>query len=234
MSELLEIRDLHAGYGFDRVLQGVELDIGRGQVVALLGRNGVGKTTLVHTIMGLIKPASGSIRFEGRELAGLRPHSIARSGIGLVPQGRRIFTRLTVDENLRLAQQRRNGDWTLDAVYGLLPQLAQRRRNRGSQLSGGEQQMLALARVLLGNPRLMLFDEPSEGLAPLLIEDVTRTISDLCAKGISALLVEQNLRVALELADVVHVMAKGRIVYQGTVSEFQSDPDAARTLLGVF
>ncbi len=235
MTALLEVRGLSAHYGVIHALQGVDLDVGGEQVVALFGRNGVGKTTLVSAVMGMLRPTSGSVRFDGRELAGAPPHVIARAGIGLVPQGRRVFAALTVEENLGIAARAAAGDraWTRERVYDLLPRLADRRRNRGHQLSGGEQQMLAIGRALLGNPRLLLLDEPSDGLAPRIVDDIVEVLAELRAEGIPALLVEQNLGMALRLADVVAIMTKGQIVYRATAAEFRADPETARTLLGV-
>ncbi|MBA2575661.1 MAG: ABC transporter ATP-binding protein [Euzebyaceae bacterium] len=232
---MLEVRGLSAHYGVIHALQGVDLDVGGEQVVALFGRNGVGKTTLVSAVMGMLRPTSGSVRFDGRELAGAPPHVIARAGIGLVPQGRRVFAALTVEENLGIAARAAAGDraWTRERVYDLLPRLADRRRNRGHQLSGGEQQMLAIGRALLGNPRLLLLDEPSDGLAPRIVDDIVEVLAELRAEGIPALLVEQNLGMALRLADVVAIMTKGQIVYRATAAEFRADPETARTLLGV-
>jgi branched-chain amino acid transport system ATP-binding protein len=236
MNPLLRIEGLRAGYGAGDILHGVDLEVEEGQVVALLGRNGVGKTTLVHSIVGLVRPRAGSIRLGERELTGRSSHEIARAGIGFVPQGRRIFSRLSVEENLRLARHAADGRearWTLERVYELLPRLHERRRHRGNELSGGEQQMLAIGRALLANPRVLLFDEPSEGLAPLLVDRITQTIASLREEGLSAVLVEQNLHVALALADAVTIMTKGEIVYRGTNAEFRRSPEVARTRLGI-
>ena len=219
MTPLLEIRGVRSGYDeTGDVLQGIDLDLHEGEVVALLGRNGVGKTTLVNTIVGLVRPRAGSIRLEGRELAGRGPHEIARAGIAIVPQGRRIFARLTVDENLKLARRASEGrpvERTLDDVYELLPRLRSGSRHRGNELSGGEQQMVAIGRALLANPRVLLFDEPSEGLAPRVVDLVTETIAGLRERGLSAIVVEQNLHVAFALADRVAIMTKGEIAYRG-------------------
>jgi branched-chain amino acid transport system ATP-binding protein len=236
MTALLEIADVRAGYDAGDILHGIDLTLAEGHVLALLGRNGVGKTTLMHSIVGFVRPRAGSVRLADRELAGRSSHEIARAGIALVPQGRRIFSRLSVDENLKLTRRARSSEaarWTLDAVYELLPSLAERRRHRGDELSGGEQQMLAIGRALLANPRVLLFDEPSEGLAPLLVDRIVETIAALREEGLSAILVEQNLHVALALGDSVAIMTKGEIVYRGTNAEFRRSPETAREHLGV-
>ena len=216
MTALLEIRGVRAGYDSGDVLHGVDLELRQGEVIALLGRNGVGKTTLMNSLVGLVRPRSGSIELDGRELAGASTHEIARAGIAIVPQGRRIFARLTVEENLKLARKAtsdRPVEWTLDDVYQLLPRLRERRRHHGNQLSGGEQQMVAIGRALIANPRVLLFDEPSEGLAPIVVE--------------------QNLHVAVSLADRVAIMVKGELAYQGTTAEFRASRATAHALLGV-
>jgi branched-chain amino acid transport system ATP-binding protein len=194
------VRGLTAGYAGSAVLHGVDLAVNGAEVVAVLGRNGVGKSTLVSTVMGLIRPYGGSVRIDGRDYAGRRPDAVARAGVGLVPQGRRVFAPLTVSEHLTSALRRAHGGWTRERVLELLPQLAGRLRHRGDQLSGGEQQMLAIARALLTNPRLLLLDEPSEGLAPALVRQVRGVVRELAGGGIGVLLVEQDVRLALSVA----------------------------------
>ncbi|WP_206664030.1 ABC transporter ATP-binding protein [Thermomonospora catenispora] len=233
MTDLLTVSGLRAGYAGGTVLDGVDLTVPAGSVVALLGRNGVGKTTFVHTVMGMLRPYSGSVRLGGRELAGAPAHVVARAGAAIVPQGRRVFAPLTVEENLQIAAPRRGGPWTVERVYELMPRLAERRANRGDQLSGGEQQMLAIGRVLLRAPRLLLLDEPSDGLAPAVVDQIAGVLERLCAEGISAVLVEQDLHLAFRLADKVAVMRKGRIVHRGPTAEFRSDRRRAHALLGV-
>ncbi len=231
---LLEISDLDAFYGPAHVLQGVSFTM-RDEPVAIIGRNGMGKTTLCNAIMQ-IRPATtrGSIRFAGEECVGRASYRIAALGIGYVPQGRRLFESLSVDEHLRMVAPRGGGErWTPDAVYELFPRLAQRRKNGGMQLSGGEQQMLAIGRALLTNPRLLLMDEPSEGLAPAIIESLTETFRRLSGEGLAILVVEQNLAVATALAERQLVMVGGRIFTETTADEIANDPEAQRRYLGV-
>ena len=234
MTSILEVRGLVGGYGGTRVLDGVDLDVSEGSVMGLLGRNGVGKTTFVLTVMGLI-PCQGSIRFDGQELVGRRPHEIARLGLGLVPQGRRVFGPLTVEENLLIATRRRGGDndWDVDRVYELFPRLAERRKHRGDQLSGGEQEMLAFGRALVTNPRLLLLDEPSDGLAPIIVNTIGDVMEKLSGSGVTVLLVEQNLSLALRVAKDVTVMTKGKVTYRGTSTGLSADPAQVRSLLGM-
>ncbi|WP_329376727.1 ABC transporter ATP-binding protein [Streptomyces sp. NBC_01351] len=234
MNPLLRIRGLRSGYAGGVVLGGVDLDLDAGGTVALLGRNGVGKTTLISTVMGLVRPYEGSVDLDGRELAGARVDVIARAGVGVVPQGRRVFAPLTVDEHLTIASRGpARGPWTRSRVLDLLPRLGERLGHRGDQLSGGEQQMLAIARALLGNPRLLLLDEPSDGLAPAIVSQVGEVIREVSAQGMSVVLVEQNLGLALSVAGSVAVMQKGVIVHQAAGADFASRPEDLRRLLGV-
>ncbi|GAB3200240.1 ABC transporter ATP-binding protein [Nocardioides hungaricus] len=230
---LLVIEDLAGGYPGTRALDGVDLAVAEGGVLALLGRNGVGKTTLVHAVMGMLR-ATGSVRYRDRELLGLSTHVIARAGIALVPQGRRVFSPLTVEENIRIAARRGFlGDWSPDRVFDLFPGLAERRRTSAGHLSGGEQEMLSIARALVTNPRLLLMDEPSDGLAPSIIQLVGEVIQELSRSGVTVMLVEQNLALALRVADHVAVMSKGRVTFTGTPAELEDDTDRVRALLGV-
>jgi branched-chain amino acid transport system ATP-binding protein len=236
VTALLEVRGLTAGYAGSTVLHGVDLAVGAGEVVALLGRNGAGKSTLVSAVMGLVRPSGGVVAVDGKDLAGRPPNVIANAGVGLVPQGRRIFASLTVAEHLTVAERqgrRRSGGWTRERALALLPRLGERMRHRGDQLSGGEQQMLAIARALLTNPRLLLMDEPSDGLAPSIVDQVGQVVRSLAADGLAILLVEQNLRLAVESAQRVAVMEKGRIVLDSPTPVFRADPVRAHALLGV-
>ena len=233
---LLEARGLRAGYQQGTVLHGVDLAVSRGRVVALLGRNGVGKTTLVMTMMGLLRPSGGSVHLGGVDLTGHRPDEIARAGLGLVPQGRRIWPTLSVHEHLDLAHRsaRRIGRARrIDELYQLLPRLAERRRQLAGLLSGGEQQMLAIARALITGPSVIMLDEPSEGLAPLLVDQIGTMIKTMAASGVAVLLVEQDLHLAFGVADDIAVMAKGVIVHRCDTLMFRRDPATARRLLGI-
>ena len=211
---MLELTDIHTYYGDSYVLQGVSLKVDRGSVVALLGRNGMGKTTTIHSIMGFTPPRRGTIRFEGHDLTHLQSQKIARLGIGLVPQGRRIFASLSVEENLTMASRIGNGTshWTLGRVYDLFPVLKERAKTGATLLSGGEQSLLNIARALMTNPELLLMDEPSEGLAPMMVNMVGKIIRQLKEQGLSILLVEQNLPLALKLSDYLYIMGKGVII----------------------
>jgi branched-chain amino acid transport system ATP-binding protein len=232
---LLELEGLDAFYGKAQVLRDVSFRMERGSI-AIVGRNGMGKTTLCNAIMGISPPsASGSVRFDGVELVGGHSHKIARRGIGYVPQGRRLFPSLTVDEHLRIASRGAGGEgaWTRERVYELFPRLAERKRNGGAQLSGGEQQMLAIGRALVTNPRLLVMDEPSEGLAPAIIEHMIDTFRRLEQEGLSILLIEQNLGVATALAERLLIMVAGSIAAETTADVLSNDPELQRRYLGV-
>ena len=234
---LLEIQGLNAFYGSAQALDDVTFSMGR-ESIAIVGRNGMGKTTLCNAIMGISPPrTSGSIRFDGRELVGVQSHKIAQRGLGYVPQGRRLFPSLTVDEHLRIASRgaSSNGrsEWTRERVYDLFPRLAERKRNGGAQLSGGEQQMLAIGRALVTNPKILVMDEPSEGLAPTVIEALIETFQLLEQEGLAILLIEQNLGVATALAERQLVMIGGRIAAETTATKLSQDPDLQRQYLGV-
>jgi branched-chain amino acid transport system ATP-binding protein len=233
---MLEVRGLHSYYGDAHILHGVSLDVAPAEIVALLGRNGMGKTTLIRSIMGLAPPQvrEGSIRFEDEDLRTLRPHTIAQRKIALVPQGRRLFASLTVTEHLTMLKPASAKDgWNLTRVFETFPRLAERRHHRGTQLSGGERQMLAVGRALLLDPKLILMDEPSEGLAPVMVQHLETVIANLRTEGLGILLVEQNLYSALAVADRVFVMETGEIVHQGTKRDIQADPNSLRRYLGV-
>ena len=232
---MLEVRGLESGYKRSTVLQGVDLDVEAGQVLGLLGRNGVGKSTLINTLMGLVRPTGGSVTLGGVQLAGRRPDVIARAGVGLVPQGRRVWAPLNVTEHLDLAARRGRGrgPWDIDRVLQLLPRLGERRRHDAGQLSGGEQQMLAIARALLTNPRLVLMDEPSDGLAPAVVDLIGEAIAGMKSEGVTLVVVEQDLHLAFAVADDIAVMDKGVIVHRSTTREFRSDSSVAHALLGV-
>ncbi len=230
---MLAIDDVHTYYGDSYVLQGMSLNVEKGSVVALLGRNGVGKTTLIRSIMGFTPARRGTIKFKDQDITGLPAQKIAQMGMGLVPQGRRIFPSLDVREHLSIAAKPRSGGWDIQRVFSVFPRLEERIRHRGNRLSGGEQQMLASARALVGNPDFLLMDEPTEGLAPLLVQELGRTIQRLKDEGLSILLVEQNLPFALRLADHVYVMTKGRIVYESSPRELWENEEIKRSYLGV-
>jgi branched-chain amino acid transport system ATP-binding protein len=228
---MLEIRDLHVRFGRAHILQGVSLSVGA-RPLAIVGRNGMGKTTLCQAVMGLVAASEGEIALHGERLSGLAPFRIARRGIALVPQGRRTFPSLAVDEHLRLVSTR-GARWTVERVYETFPRLAERRRNGGTELSGGEQQMLAIARALLMNPKLVIMDEPSEGLAPVIVDHLIAVLRALPADGMGVLLVEQNLRVATEVAEEVAIMVTGRIAAAMPAKRLVDDQDLQRRYLGV-
>jgi branched-chain amino acid transport system ATP-binding protein len=229
---LLEVEDLHGYYGSAHVLQGVSFSMGA-EPVALIGRNGMGKSTLCLALVGLLGHATGSVRLDGEELLGKPAYKVAGAGIGYVPQGRRLFESLTVDEHLEIVGASAKAEWTAERVYELFPRLAERRKVSGTSLSGGEQQMLAIGRALVTNPRVLIMDEPSEGLAPTIIEDLVQTIKDLAAAGMGLLVVEQNLGVATSLAERQLVMVTGQIATETTAEELANDPAAQRRYLGV-
>ena len=231
MTNVLEVKDLHAHYGKSHILHGVGLAVNEGELVTLLGRNGAGKTTTIRTLMGLVRPREGHIRVFGKEVTGWPPFRIAELGVGYVPEGRKIFAGLTVDENLHVPVER-PGPWTVERVYQLFPRLLERKGNKGRQLSGGEQEMLAIGRALLLNPKLLFLDEPSQGLAPLIVQDVFRVIVQMRNEGMSVLLVEQNVRAAVEIADRAYVLDDGRVVYEGPAAEFAKDEERVRNLAG--
>ena len=234
---MLRVHDIHTYYGDSYVLQGISLEVRAGTAVALLGRNGMGKTTLIRSIIGFVRPRRGRVAFAGRDITALPSHLIAHLGIGLVPQGRRIFPSLTVIEHLTVAARNRpaNGAqaWTPERIFAIYPRLRERQGHRGGLLSGGEQQMLAIARALTTHPRLLLMDEPSEGLAPLLVKELGVSIGGLRAAGLSILLVEQNLPLALSVADEAYVLSKGRVVYHGTPAALSDDAAVKQRYLGV-
>jgi branched-chain amino acid transport system ATP-binding protein len=222
---LLELKELNTYYEESHILQGVSLNVDHGEIVCLLGRNGVGKSTTLKSIIGLVEPRSGEVVFKGRNIAGMPPYAIAKLGVGYVPEERRIFPTLTVRENLLMgikSGQKGNGDgWTVEKVYKYFQALQTRDKQKGGHLSGGEQQMLTIARTLMGNPEVLLIDEPTEGLAPLTVEIVEQVIRDIHQHGIPVLLVEQNMRVALRLAGRIYVISKGKIVFEGTCEELK-------------
>jgi branched-chain amino acid transport system ATP-binding protein len=231
---LLEVEDIHTYYGDAYVLQGLSLTLEQGQILGLLGRNGVGKTTLVNSIIGFTPPRRGQIRFKGADITASSSFATVRAGMGLVPQGRRVFPTLTVAENLQVAERgsERHG-WTRARVYELFPRLAERRDQRARTLSGGEQQMLAIGRGLMTNPDCLIMDEPSEGLAPIIIQGVWEAIGKLREQGLSILLVEQNASLAIQLVDYVHILEKGRVVYSATSRELWANDAVKSSYLGI-
>ncbi len=231
---MLEVRDLHAFYGQSHILHGVDLTVNDGEIVSLLGRNGVGRSTTCKGIMGLVPP-HGTVRYRGRDIAGLRADLVARSGIGYVPEDRQVFPTLTVRQNLELGLKRvgKFGRWTFDDVFHLFPNLAERQHNSAGVLSGGEQQMLTMCRTLMGDPDLILIDEPTEGLAPRLVEQVGTLLAEIANRGVAILLVEQKLTIALRISRRLYVMGHGRIVFEGTPADLEANGDVRREWLEV-
>ena len=236
---MLEVRNIHSYYGKSHILHGVTLDLKEGEMVCLLGRNGVGKSTTLKSIMGVVQPQQGSIRFHDQELVGKAPFEIARLGIGYVPEDRRIFRSLTVHENLLMGiksgkkGKAGEGDWTIDRVYDLFPRLQERCNNKGGHLSGGEQQMLTVVRTLMGNPRVILVDEPTEGLAPLIVKDVLDMLATVRKSGVTVLMVEQNFKAAIKVADRFYIMSKGQIVFSGNQEELLAAEEIRKNYLEV-
>jgi branched-chain amino acid transport system ATP-binding protein len=230
---MLEVRDIHTYYGDSHVLQGVSLSMERGQVIGILGRNGMGKTTLIRSIIGFTPPRRGQVLFKSRDITAWPSNRAVAFGLGLVPQGRRVFPSLTVLENLAVAAKDNGGPWTIERVLELFPRLRERGSHRAGKLSGGEQQMLAIARALTTNPELLLMDEPTEGLAPLLVREVGRVIENLKTQGLSILLVEQNLPLALRVADHVHVVSRGRVVHSSAPDALWRNEEIKSRYLGL-
>jgi branched-chain amino acid transport system ATP-binding protein len=235
MPALLAVEDIHTAYGLSRVLFGVSLEIAAGECVCLLGRNGVGKTTTMRSVMGLTPPASGRVMWKGEDITGWPPHKVARAGIGFVPEDRRIFAELSVWENLDVAGRaaRRRGHWTIETVYELFPVLRTLRNRQGGFLSGGEQQMLTIGRTLMGNPELLLLDEPSEGLAPLVVEALRLKIDELRKAGLTILLAEQGVEFSLSLADRVYVLEKGAVRHAGPATQLREDKELRERLMAL-
>ncbi|MCA3177933.1 MAG: ABC transporter ATP-binding protein [Burkholderiaceae bacterium] len=230
---MLEVRDLHAYYGKSHVLHGVDLNVGRGEIVSLLGRNGVGRSTTVKTVMGLVT-GTGSVRFKGEEVLGLKAYEIAHKGLGYVPENRDIFPTLTVEQNLILGLKGKTaGRWSIDDMFGMFPRLKERQHTQAGVLSGGEQQMLTLCRTLMGDPDLIMIDEPTEGLAPKIVEQVARYLKELERRGISILLVEQKLAIALDISQRVYVMGHGHIVFEGSPADLRANAQVRKEWLEV-
>ena len=227
----LQADGLHTYYGKSHILHGVSLEVREGEIVTLLGRNGAGKTTTLRSLMGLTPPRQGEIKLFGKSTVGWASFRLAALGVGYVPEGRRVFPYLTVEENLKVPADR-PGPWTIPRVYQVFPRLAQRKANQGRQLSGGEQEMLAIARTLMLNPKLLLLDEPSQGLAPLIVQEVFRIVAEARKEGISVLLVEQNVRAAVAIADRAYVLDDGHVVWSGAAAEFGKDEERVRALAG--
>jgi len=231
---MLQIRGLHGYYGKSHILQGIDIDVGEGEIVSLLGRNGVGRSTMIKAIMGEVEP-QGSIKFKGEEIAGLKTHDIARRGIGYVPEYRGIFPTMTVEQNLLLGMKKANqtGRWSIEDMYEMFPNLRARADNLGDVISGGEKQMLTICRTLMGDPELIMIDEPTEGLAPKLIEQVGNLLEKIAERGLSILLVEQKLTIALKISHRIYIMGHGKIVYEGTPEDLRNNDDIRKEWLEV-
>ena len=233
---VLEVKELHAFYGASHVLHGVDLSVGRGEILSLMGRNGMGKTTTIRSIFGLVRPRRGEIRIHGEDMTGRRPDSIARQGLALVPEGREIFPNLSVEENLVMAARPgRDGatPWTRERVLGIFPRLAERLGSMGDQLSGGEQQMLSIGRALMTNPELLILDEATEGLAPLIRKEIWAVIRDIKQAGIASIIVDKDVAALLSVCDRCLILAKGRVVFSGSAAELAANPEVHRKYLGV-
>lgn len=229
---LLTVADIHSYYGKSHIVQGLSFNVARGECFTLLGRNGAGKTTTLRSLMGLVTPSKGSILFDGTRTVGMKPYQIARLGLGYVPEERQIFSALSVEENLLIAE-REGTSWPLERIYDLFPRLAERKRNMGNELSGGEQQMLAIARALITDPALLLLDEPTEGLAPLIVDMLLKTIQLIKEEGVTIILVEQNVNATLVVSDHYCILQQGVSVFQGTCKEFRDRPELKEKFLGV-
>ncbi|MEG1626893.1 ABC transporter ATP-binding protein [Pseudomonas sp.] len=229
---MLNVENIHSYYDKSHVLEGVSLSVGEGELVTLLGRNGAGKTTTLHSILGIVRPRQGQIHFKGQQLVGREIFEIARQGIALVPEHRGVFRLLSVEENLKIAA-RKDSRWQLADVYAMFPRLKERRSNNGFALSGGEQQMLAIARALLNDPKLLILDEPTEGLAPVIVDELVKILRRIKEEGLSILLVEQNLMVCDALADRHYVLEQGRVAYQGSAAQFRADPSIKNRYLAL-
>ena len=230
---MLEVKDIHTYYGRSHILQGISMNLEKGEVICLLGRNGAGKTTTLRSIMGFTPPRKGSIKFEGADLAKMPPYEICRLGIGYVPQDRRIFPTLSVEDNLEVVERRLEGGWTVEKIFCAFPILEPLRSRKGRHLSGGEQQILAVARPLMTNPKLLLLDEPSEGLAPLIVRAIEELVKNIITTGISVVLAEQNMRFAMNIAQRGYIIDKGRIHHQGTIEELKEDKEIIGKYLAV-
>ncbi|MCG6911523.1 MAG: ABC transporter ATP-binding protein [Deltaproteobacteria bacterium] len=236
---LLEAKELNTYYGTSHALQDMSLTVAEGEIVALLGRNGMGKSTTLKTIMGLLKPRSGKVVFDGKDLTGLRPHKVARAGLGYVPEERRIFPNLTVLDNLMMGVKGGRIDstdpeaWTIERIYAHFPFMKDRTNQKGALLSGGEQQMLTIGRTLMGNPKLLMVDEPTEGLSPVMVKEVRDVLAEISKSGISILLVEHNLKVAMSLADRIYLMGKAHIGFTGTIEDLNANPEMREKYLEV-